>query len=108
MQEDLFHGSVVENTFIVTHALILFLFYKCLYCSSVTLPVPTHLFLYVTQGLEFPSPLTTMLSGSAVAFMCTGPPRGFRANTKSGAPQNGLCKGGLGAGPQEILRFYML
>ena len=40
-----------------------------------------------------------------------GPPRGLgrpRANTKSGASQNGLCEGGLGAHPQEILRFYML
>ena len=36
----------------------------------------------------------------------TGPPRGLggpRANTKSGAQQNGLCEGGLGARPQEIL-----
>ena len=30
------------------------------------------------------------------------------ANAKSGATQNGLCEGGLGACPQEILRFYML
>ena len=40
-----------------------------------------------------------------------GLPRGLggsRANAKSGAPQNGLCEGGLGVGPQEILRFYML
>ena len=31
-----------------------------------------------------------------------GPPRGLggpRANTKSGAPQNGLCEGGLGGMP---------
>ena len=43
--------------------------------------------------------------------LSSGPPRGLgepRANTKSGAPENGLCKGGLGAGPQEILRFYIL
>ena len=36
----------------------------------------------------------------------TGPPRRLgepRASTKSGAPQNGLCEGGLGAHPQEIL-----
>ena len=36
----------------------------------------------------------------------SGPPRGLgrpRANTKSGPPKNGLCKGGLGAHPQEIL-----
>ena len=40
-----------------------------------------------------------------------GPPRGLggpRADTKSGAPQNGLCEGGLGVRPQVILRFYML
>ena len=38
-------------------------------------------------------------------------PRGLggpRANTKSEAPQNGLWEGGLGAWPQEILKFYML
>ena len=41
-----------------------------------------------------------------LVHICTGPPRGLggpRANTKSGAPQNGLCEGGLGAHPQEIL-----
>ena len=43
--------------------------------------------------------------------LSSGPPRGLgepRVNTKSGAPENGLCEGGLGARPQEILRFYML
>ena len=38
--------------------------------------------------------------------MCAGLPRGLggpRANTKSGAPQNGLCERGMGAPPQEIL-----
>ena len=42
------------------------------------------------------------------------PPRGLggggggaRANTKGGAPQYRLWKGGLGACPQEILRFYV-
>ena len=43
--------------------------------------------------------------------LSSGPPRGLggpRANAKSGAPQNGLCEGGLGARPQEILRFYTL
>ena len=43
--------------------------------------------------------------------LLSGPPRGLgrpRANAKSGAPQNRLCEGGLGACPQEILRFYTL
>ena len=51
------------------------------------------------------------LRGSQLATLAPGPPRGLgglRANTKSGAPQNRLCEGGLGACPQEILRFYML
>ena len=42
---------------------------------------------------------------------CAGPPTGLgeaRANLKIGTPHNGLCEGGLGARPQEILRFYML
>ena len=41
---------------------------------------------------------------------CAGPPPGLgeaRANRKIGTPQNGLLQGGLGARPQEILRFYM-
>ena len=42
--------------------------YQCLYCSSVTLPVPTHLFLYVTQYLEFHLTLRTMLSGGAIIY----------------------------------------
>ena len=51
--------------------------------------------------------------GEAGEWFQAGPPRGLgggggRANTKSGVPQNGLCEGGLGAYPQEILRFCML
>ena len=33
---------------------------------------------------------------------------GPKAITKIGAPQIGLCEGGLGARPQEMLRFYIL
>ena len=49
-----------------------------------------------------------------LVFNCrggAGPPRGLggpRANAKSEAPQNGLCKGILGTRPQELLRLYML
>ena len=51
-------------------------------------------------------PLYTLKNGFQA-----GLPRGFggpRASTKSGAPQKKLCEGGLGARPQEILRFNML
>ena len=54
--------------------------------------------------------LQSLIPASFSYQFAQGPPRGLRgprANAKSGAPQNGLCEGGLRARPQEILRFYM-
>ena len=52
-----------------------------------------------------------LLSQSKLTVFQAGPPRGLLgpgANAKSGAHTIDCVRGGLGARPQEILRFYML
>ena len=51
--------------------------------------------------------LFNRLGGGSYVFTFAEPPRGLggpRANTKSGALQNGLCEGGLGA-PEALSQY---